>query len=51
MTVTFTLTDAGGGTDVLAVHENVPAGVVPADNELGWRMSLAKLAWLVEAGT
>lgn len=51
MTVTFTLTDADGGTDVLAVHDNVPPGVAPADNELGWRLSLAKLARLVEAGT
>jgi uncharacterized protein YndB with AHSA1/START domain len=50
MTVTFTLTDADGGTDVLAVHDNVPAGVTPADNETGWRMSLEKLARLVEAG-
>jgi uncharacterized protein YndB with AHSA1/START domain len=50
MTVTFTLSDADGGTDVLAVHENVPPGVAPADNELGWRMSLEKLARLVEAG-
>jgi len=49
MTVTFTLTDADGGTDVLGVHENVPPGVAPADNETGWRMSLEKLARLVEA--
>ncbi len=50
MTVTFTLTDADGGTDVLGVHENLPPGVAPADNETGWRMALAKLARLVEAG-
>lgn len=50
MTISFTLTDADGGTDVLAVHEGVPSGVSPADNELGWRLSLAKLAALVEAG-
>lgn len=49
MTVTFTLTAAAGGTDLLAVHDNVPPGIAPADNELGWRMSLAKLAALVEA--
>jgi uncharacterized protein YndB with AHSA1/START domain len=49
MTVTFTLTDADGGTDVLGVHENVPPGIAPADNETGWRMSLEKLARLVEA--
>jgi diacylglycerol kinase (ATP) len=49
MTVTFTLADAAGGTDVEAVHDNVPAGVVPAENELGWRMALGKLAALVES--
>jgi uncharacterized protein YndB with AHSA1/START domain len=49
MIITFTLVEAGGGTEILAVHDNVPPGVAPADNELGWRMSLAKLARLVEA--
>ena len=48
MTITITLADAGGGTELLAVHEGVPCGVAPADNELGWRLSLAKLAALVE---
>jgi hypothetical protein len=32
MTVTFELNDADGGTNVLAVHDNVPPGVSPADN-------------------
>ena len=50
MTVTFTLTDGAGGTDILAVHENVPPGVSTTDNETGWRMALDKLAALVEAG-
>jgi uncharacterized protein YndB with AHSA1/START domain len=50
MTVTFTLTDADGGTDVLAVHDNLPPGVSPVDNETGWRMALDKLAALVQAG-
>ena len=50
MTVTFNLTDADGGTDVLAVHDNLPLGVSPADNETGWRMALDKLAALVEVG-
>jgi uncharacterized protein YndB with AHSA1/START domain len=49
MTITFTLTEADGGTDILGVHENVPPGVAPVDNETGWRMSLEKLARLVEA--
>ena len=48
MTVTYTLADADGGTDIVGLHENVPRGVAPADNELGWRMSLDKLANLVE---
>ena len=50
MTVTFTLTDADGGTDVLAVHDNLPPGLSPTDNEIGWQMALGKLAALVEAG-
>ncbi len=50
MTITYSLTATNGGTDVVGVHEGLPSGVSPADNELGWRMSLAKLAALVEAG-
>lgn len=50
MTVTFTLTEADYGTDVLAVHDNLPPGVSPAENETGWRMAIEKLAMLVEAG-
>jgi uncharacterized protein YndB with AHSA1/START domain len=50
MTITITLADRDGGTELVAVHEGLPRGVSPADNELGWRMSLAKLAALVEAG-
>jgi uncharacterized protein YndB with AHSA1/START domain len=49
MTITFTLIDADGGTDVHAVHDGLPPGVPPADNETGWRLSLAELAELVEA--
>jgi uncharacterized protein YndB with AHSA1/START domain len=49
MTITITLTDGdGGGTDLVAVHDGLPSGVSPADNELGWRESLARLAALVE---
>ena len=47
MTISITLTDADGGTDLLAVHEGLPSGVSAADNETGWRMALAKLAALV----
>ena len=50
MTITITLADKDGGTELVAVHDGLPAGVAPADNELGWRLSLAKLATIVEAG-
>jgi uncharacterized protein YndB with AHSA1/START domain len=50
MTITISLADADGGTDVLAVHDGLPRGVPTADNEAGWRSSLAKLATLVEGG-
>jgi uncharacterized protein YndB with AHSA1/START domain len=49
MTVTFTLTDAPGSTEVLAVHDNLPLGLSPEQNEIGWRISLDKLAAYVEA--
>lgn len=49
MTISITLTDAGdGGTDLVAVHDGLPAAVTPADNELGWREALDRLATLVE---
>jgi uncharacterized protein YndB with AHSA1/START domain len=48
MTITITLSDAGGGTELVAVHDGLPESVAPADNELGWRESLARLAALVE---
>ncbi len=50
MTITYTLVDDGDGTRLTGTHENLPAGVSEADNELGWRMSLGKLAALVERG-
>jgi uncharacterized protein YndB with AHSA1/START domain len=49
MTITITLSDADGGTDLLAVHDGLPPGLSAADNETGWRLSLANLAALVEA--
>jgi uncharacterized protein YndB with AHSA1/START domain len=48
MTITITLADAEGGTHLVALHEGLPSGVRPADNELGWSLSLAKLTALVE---
>jgi hypothetical protein len=50
MTITITLADADGGTEILAVHDALPPGVSAEDNEAGWRSSLAKLASLVERG-
>ncbi|MFC4123303.1 SRPBCC domain-containing protein [Nocardia rhizosphaerae] len=51
-TITFSLFEAAdGGTDLEAVHEDVPPGLSPADNEIGWRMALAKLTALAERGT
>lgn len=50
MTITITLADADGDTDLVAVHEGLPPGVSPHDNEVGWTQSLARLAELVEAG-
>jgi uncharacterized protein YndB with AHSA1/START domain len=47
MTMTVTLRDADGGTELTAVHEGVPAGIPPEQNELGWRMALARLAALL----
>ncbi len=50
MTITITLADADGGTEVIATHDRLPPGLSIADNETGWRMSLVKLAALVEVG-
>lgn len=50
MTITITLTEAEvGGTDVIAGHDDLPPGLSAAENEIGWQMSLGKLADLVEA--
>ena len=49
MTITIDLADADGGTEIVAVHDGLPPGVSPADNETGWQSSLGKLAALVEA--
>lgn len=51
MRITYTLADAGVGTDLVGLHENLPPGVPPADNEVGWNMSIRKLAKLVEHDT
>jgi hypothetical protein len=47
MMVTMGSADAEGGTELVAMHADLPPGVPPADDEIGWRMSLGKLARLV----
>jgi len=50
MTITISLSDAdGGGTELTAIHDGLPSGVSPADNEVGWNEALARLAALVES--
>jgi uncharacterized protein YndB with AHSA1/START domain len=48
MRVSFRLEAVARGTELNALHEFVPPGVSPQDNETGWRMALDKLAALVE---
>jgi len=48
MIQTTSLADAEGCTLVTILHENLPAGVRPEDNELGTTMALGNLAALVE---
>jgi uncharacterized protein YndB with AHSA1/START domain len=48
MTMTTTLRDVPGGTEVELRHDGVPDAVAPADNRTGTRMALAKLAAYVE---
>jgi uncharacterized protein YndB with AHSA1/START domain len=48
MLITIRLADAAGATELVAVHQGLPEGVHPADNEVGWQEALARLAALVE---
>ncbi|HEY4420024.1 MAG TPA: SRPBCC family protein [Pseudonocardia sp.] len=48
MTMTTSLRDADGGTEVVIVHEGIPDSVPAADNETGTQMALDNLAALVE---
>jgi uncharacterized protein YndB with AHSA1/START domain len=49
MTITISLSDTDGGTELVAVHEGLPSGVSPADNEVGWQEALARLAAHLES--
>ena len=48
MTTTISLRGAGGGTELVAVHDGLPPGVPAADNELGWHEALTRLAALLK---
>jgi succinyl-diaminopimelate desuccinylase len=48
MTMTTTLRDVEGGTEVQLLHDGIPDTVRPDDNEAGARMALAHLAAYVE---
>lgn len=50
MTITYRLEPDGDGTTVTGTHEGLPPGLSPAENAEGWRMSMGKLARLVEDG-
>jgi uncharacterized protein YndB with AHSA1/START domain len=50
MTMTVRLTAADGGTQLEALHDGLPSGVRPSDNELGWHEALDRLAALLEQG-
>lgn len=50
MTMTTTLTDVDGGTEVVVVHDGIPDAIPAEDNETGTRIALANLARLVELG-
>ena len=48
MRVIWSLADAGPGTDVTVLCENIPPGIRLEDNEMGSRSSLENLARLLE---
>lgn len=48
MTITTSLKDVGGGTELVVVFEGIPEVVSLDDNATGTAMSLSKLAKLVE---
>ena len=48
MTMTITLEERAGATEVTIGYEGIPAGIRPEDNELGTRLSLEKLGRYVD---
>ncbi len=47
MIITTELCSDGEGTELIATHENLPEAVSAEQNEIGWKMSLGKLAKLI----
>lgn len=48
MKISYILREDSGGTVVTGLHEDMPPGLSQEQNDLGWRMSMGKLAKLVE---
>ncbi|WP_242676614.1 SRPBCC domain-containing protein [Rhodococcus sp. ABRD24] len=48
MTLSIELRDHPDGTELEALHTDLPRGVSAADNELGWNEALDRLSALVE---
>ena len=48
MTITWSLVEQDGATEVSVLFEDIPVGIRLEDNEEGSRQSLAKLAAFVE---
>lgn len=48
MTVMTLLADTDGGTEIAVIHQGLPSGLAPDDNELGTTMALHRLARLLE---
>ena len=48
MTITRTLADVPGGTEVTILCENAPKGIRPSDHEAGFRSTLQNLAAFTE---
>jgi uncharacterized protein YndB with AHSA1/START domain len=48
MRISYLLREDDGATVVTGLHEDLPPGLSQEDNDLGWRISMTKLAALVE---
>ncbi len=48
MRITIVLTEVDGDTQIVVVHDGLPPGLSPEDNEVGWSEALSKFAALAE---